>query len=102
MREVFSDWEDMSLSQQNLAKRNMILEKKLNAQQTYVAEMAFKEQQEQALKGVYARNPELRTRDDEFRAYISKKSHVGTPIDVLANAFLYEKGSTQNTKKASK
>lgn len=76
LRGMFNDWDDMSYSQQELAKRNLILEKKFNAQQSYVAELSFKEEQERTLKDLFTRNSDLKSKESEFRAYISKKSHA--------------------------
>jgi hypothetical protein len=98
LKSEYPDYENMTDTEKSIAKKNLILEKKFNAQQSYVAEVAFKEQQENELKAVLAKNPDLKTKEAEFKSYMSKKSHSGTPIDVLANAFLYEYGSTPKKK----
>lgn len=108
LRARYSDWDEMTDSEQQSAKEIMTLKKQIGA----ISEVAkdFKDLDSWTQKvdefisdpEVLANNPKIDGKEDEFRSFAMKETRRGVDFDVLVKAFLFEVEDTRPAKNKGK
>lgn len=100
LKAAYSEWDDMTPTEQRLAKDNLLNKKKFDV--IHQATEKYKKVDEWQDKVVafvedpktITKNPELDGKEEEFKTFASKPSRVGVDFDDLILAFLGEESKS--------
>jgi hypothetical protein len=94
LKAAFPTWDFMSETEKDIAKRQLVSERKAEAALAAQQRRDEDEKWNNQLEFEITSNPDLSGKEREFKEYASKPTHRGAPVDVLADAFLHKATST--------
>ncbi len=98
LQAAFPTWAFMAETEKDIARRQLVSERKAEAALAAQQEREAEEQWNNQLEFAITSNPSLQGRESQFKEYASKPSHRGAPMDVLVDAFLHKSTSQPKPK----
>lgn len=108
MRKEFPDWDDMTQTEQRLAKRTTLNERRFalisdaRAEEKDVESWNSKVDEFIENPETLVHNPKLEGKQEEFRLFAGKPTRRGVAFDVLVGAFLHELAESKPAPKTGK
>lgn len=92
LQAAFPEWYDMTPTEQMLAKKSLVSERRTEALLLKERDREAVAQWDTDLELAIAKNPTLQGKEQAFKAFATKPSRRGIDVDVLISAFLYDPG----------